>query len=96
MAVVTGGVVSAVFAVPSEVDASANSKSMLRGSLRLPAEKIGATLLGVDPALPAVTGERSTLLLSPSTLLILQPASPAVAAATARLRRVFFTILLPV
>jgi hypothetical protein len=92
---VTGGAVSASDAVPSVAEADANKKSVFTGKLPRAAEKTTAVVDAVCPGCPARTGSVATSLLS-AVLLILQAVNPAVLAAIARLRRVFFTIGLPV
>src|SRR5690606_2426751 len=103
MAVVTGGVVSAVLAVPSlpgspssSCELIPNRKSIPNGTLELAGSKIGYVAL-VATGISAAAGGLLVILLSYlSVVLTLQPAKPAAVAAMARLRRVFFTILLPV
>src|SRR5690606_4957332 len=101
-AVVTGGVVSAVFAVPSVVAACANIMSVAKGASAPPKSALrvgwnwGVTLPVEKPGWPDKTGVLSMSFSYLSVLLTLQPAKPAAVAAMARLRRVFFTILLPV
>jgi hypothetical protein len=92
---VTGSSPSVIAAVPSVAEADANRKSVFTGKLPRAAEKTAAVDDAICPGCPARTGSVATVLLSP-VLLILQAVKPAVLAVIARLRRVFFSIDLPV